>query len=48
MSIRIELTDPCTCFFVHGRIDLDAVFRLSVQISQFLAKMDDGSSVDVP
>ena len=35
-------------FFLHGRIDLDAVFRLSIQISQFLAKMDDGSSVDVP
>ena len=35
-------------FSVHGRIDPDAVFRLSVQISQFLAKMDDGSSVDVP
>ena len=35
-------------FSVHGRIDPDAAFRLSVQISQFLAKMDDGSSVDVP
>ena len=35
-------------FSVHGRIDPDATFRLSVQISQFLAKMDDGSSVDVP
>ena len=34
-------------FSVHGRIDPDAAFRLSVQISQFLAKMDDGSSVDV-
>ena len=35
-------------FFVHGRIDPDAAFRLSIQISQFLAKMEDGSSVDVP
>jgi len=41
-----NLTDTCT-FFVHGRIDPDAAFRLSVQISQFSTKLDDGSSVEV-
>uniref|UniRef100_K3YCK8 Uncharacterized protein n=1 Tax=Setaria italica TaxID=4555 RepID=K3YCK8_SETIT len=29
-------------------INLDAAFRLSVQIYQFLAKMDDCSSLNVP
>ncbi|WVZ87975.1 hypothetical protein U9M48_034546 [Paspalum notatum var. saurae] len=29
-------------------IDLDAVFSLTVQISQFTAKLDDGTLVDVP
>ena len=30
------------------RIDLDVAFRLCVRTSQFSAKLDDGSSVDVP
>ena len=33
---------------VHGRIDMEAAFRLCVQISQFTTKLNDGCSIDVP
>jgi len=34
-------------FLVFGRIDPDGAFRLCVQISQFTAKIDDGTTVDM-